>query len=331
MNHPRLKLSAAVLAGLFGTAVGAHAQQGLTLAYISPVASQPGQQVIAAALAQVSEANGWEWRSPDAALSPDRQVSHVDTLITLGVDAMASWSLDPNAVAGAYTRANAAGIPVIGINSEGVGVTNTVWWEVNNCVPGNPHERTAAWIAERVPGAQVIVMGGPPAPSILANVACFRGAAEAAGLTIIDQVDNTRDSAANGATLASDMLIRHPGVQAFWAYNDQSALGISSAIFASGGTVRTEDNDDGIMVFGINGDDDAIQAVRDNRLTGTWDADYFATGLAMALAMVQAIENPDAEQEPMTVRSVLFTSANIDEWLPGPERGYTLDNLPLVR
>lgn len=325
----RLKLNASVLVMLLG-AGAAQAQTGYSLAYISPVASQPGQQMIAAALAEVSEANGWEWRSPDAALSADRQVSHVDTLITLGVTAIASWSLDPNAVAGAYTRANEAGIPVIGINSEGVGVTNTVWWEVNNCGPGNPHQRTAEWIAERAPGAQVVVMGGPPAPSILANVACFRSAAEAAGLMIVGQVDNTRDSAANGATLAADMLIRHPGVQAFWAYNDQSALGISSAIFAAGRGVYADDNTDGIMVFGINGDDDAIQAVRDNRLTGTWDADYYATGFAMALAMKLAIENPGVPQAPLTVRSVLYTSDNIGDWLPASERGYSLDNLPLV-
>jgi ribose transport system substrate-binding protein len=174
-------------------------------------------------------------------------------------------------------------------------------------------------------------MGGPPAPSILANVACFRGAAEAAGLVIVDQVDNTRDSAANGATLAADMLIRHPGVQAFWAYNDQSALGISSAVFASGKAVRAGDKTDGIMVFGINGDDDAIQAVRDNRLTGTWDADYYATGFAMALAMKLAIENPGVAQTPLTVRSVLYTADNIGDWRPASERGYSLDNLPLVR
>lgn len=325
----RLKLTASVLAGLL-CATGAQAQQAYSLAYISPVASQPGQQVITSALQAVSEANGWEWRSPDAALSADRQVSHVDTLITLGVSAIASWSLDPNAVAGAYTRANEAGIPVIGINSEGIGVTNTVWWEVNNCTPGNPHQRTAEWIAERAPGAQVIVMGGPPAPSILANVACFRAAAEAAGLVILDQVDNTRDSAANGATLAADMLTRHPGVQAFWAYNDQSALGISSAVFAAGRTVYTAANTDGVMVFGINGDDDAIQAVRDNRLTGTWDADYYATGFAMALAMKNAIENPGVAQTPLTVRSVLYTADNIADWRPAAERGYSLDSLPLV-
>ncbi len=39
------------------------------------------------------------------------------------------------------------------------------------------------------------------------------------------------------------------------------------------------------MVFGINGDLDAITAVKEGRLTGTWDPDGYATGLALAKAM----------------------------------------------
>lgn len=330
--------SAAVFAAMALAACGSSDDGGsdtsggdsdVSVAYVSPVGSQPGQQQVAFGLERASDENGWAYRILDANLSADRQVSHVDTLINEGISAFSSWTLDPGAVAGAYTRANEAGIPVVGINSEGPGVTSTVWWQVNRCDPGGPWEQTARYIAERRPGGKVIVMGGPPAPSITANVRCFRDEAEKAGLEIIDQADNVRDAAAPAAQLAEDLLTKHGDVDAFWDYNDQTALGVSSAIMNSGRRV-SDGESEGIMVFGSNGDPDAIQAVRERRLTGTWDTDSVASGWAMALAMRNALDDPDAEQRSLTVRSTLWTPANVGEYVDPRERRYTFDTIPLV-
>ena len=68
---------------------------------IAPVAAQPSQAILADAIAKFAAEEGWSYRMLDANLSPDRQVSHVDTFVTLGADVIASWSLDPNAVAAA--------------------------------------------------------------------------------------------------------------------------------------------------------------------------------------------------------------------------------------
>ena len=323
-----LAAAAALMATL--SAPASFAQDNITIGYISPIAAQPGQQVINAAMEKAAADLGWQWRLLDANLSADRQVSHVDTLLTLGVKAFASWSLDPNAVAGAYSRANAQGVPVIGVNSSGEGVTSSVWWAANLCTEGGAYDQQAAWIAERAPAAKVIVMGGPPVPSIQNNVTCFTNAAKAAGLEIIDQVDNTKDSAANASTLAADEILRFPDAQVFWAYNDQSALGISAALASSGKPIYGGQSKEGVMIFGINGDDDAIQAVRDGRITGTWDPDSYATGWAVALAMKNAIDNPTGEHPDLTVKSTLFTSDNIDTWVAPLERPYALDNIPMV-
>ncbi|MCD1633289.1 sugar ABC transporter substrate-binding protein [Martelella mediterranea] len=309
-------------------AFGAHAET--LVGYISPIAAQPGQQMINQAIEAAAAENDWTYRVLDANLSADRQVSHVDTLLTMGAKAIGSWSLDANAVAGAYSRANAANVPVIGLNSVGQGVTNTVWWETNLCKPGGAYDQQAAWIAERKPGAKVIVFGGPPVESIINNKNCFTAAAKAAGLEVIDQVDNTKDSTANAATLAADELLRFPDVQVFWAYNDSSALGIAASVFANGKSIYNGENEDGIMVFGINGDQDAITAVKEGRLTGTWDPDSYATGLAVATAMKRAMADPSAEQEDIVVAAKLFTFENIDSWKDGTERGYTVDDYPLA-
>lgn len=311
-----------------GTAGGGDGSGG-TIAYVSPVGSQPGQQQVSFGLEKAAAENGWKYRVLDANLSPDRQVSHIDTLINERVKAFASWTLDPGATAGAYTKAQDAGIPVIGINSEGTGVTSTVWWEVNTCEPDGPWQRTAEFIARSRPGGKVIVMGGPPAPSITANVRCFRAAAEAAGLKIVDQADNVRDAAAPAAQLAADLLTKHGDVDAFWDYNDQTALGVSSAILNAGKRV-SDGESDGIMVFGSNGDPDAIQAVRESRLTGSWDTDSVATGWAMALAMRNALDRPGARGQDLVVRSTMWTPANVRDYVDPRAREYSFDSIPLV-
>lgn len=324
-------MKTALMAGVvLSTALGAARAETL-VGYISPVAAQPGQQIVNAALEQAAKEKGWAYRVLDANLSADRQVSDVDTLLTLGAKAMGSWSLDANAVAGAYQRANGQNVPVIGVNSVGVGVTNTVWWETDVCTPGGVYERQAAWIAKRKPAAKVIVFGGPPVEAINASVKCFTAAAKAAGLDVLNRVDNTKDSSSNAATLAADELIRYPNAQVFWAYNDASALGISAAAIASGKTIYNGKDEAGVMVFGINGDKDAIVAVKEGRLTGTWDPDNFATGLAVAKAMDIAMKDPKAPQTSLVVTAKFFTYENVDSWKAGPERGYTLANFPLSK
>ncbi len=325
-NRMRGAAIGAVVSALLASG-SAHAED--MVGYVSPVAVQPSEQQITMGIEYAVGEIGWDARILDANLSPDRQISHVDTLITLGAKAIAAWSLDPNAVAGAYTRAQQQGIPVIGLNSLGEGLSNTVWWEIDTCEPGGVYNEHAAWIAERKPGARVIVFGGPPVEALINNVNCFMAAANAAGLEVVNQTDNTRDNTATAATLAADVITKYPDVDAVWAYNDSTALGASAALAAAGKSIYSSKNPDGVMVFGINANTEAIDAIKAGLMTGTWDPNNVATGIALVLAMRSALADPDKQQEPLTVTSVFYTEANVDDWVNPSERSYTLDSIPL--
>ena len=78
------------------------------------------------------------------------------------------------------------------MNSEGEGVTSTVWWEYVTCEPGGPQEQTAEFMAEQRPGGKVIVMSGPPAPSIINQTKCFTAAAKKNGLDVINRPTTRR-------------------------------------------------------------------------------------------------------------------------------------------
>jgi ribose transport system substrate-binding protein len=302
------------------------------IAYSSPVAAQPGQRDIAFGFQAAAKGLGWSSSILDANLSADKQVSDIATMVTQKVNGIASWTLDPGAAAGAYGQAQSANIPVIGVNSVGTGVTATVWWELNRCTPDGPVARTAQYIARARAGARVIVIAGPPVPSIQAYVTCFRAAARTAGLNVIAETANTRDSSAAAQPIASDLLTKHPDVDAFWNYNDASALGVSAAIAAANKKVYTDATRSGIIDTGQNGDSDAIAAVRAGRMTGTWDSDPVATGWAMTRLLSDYIGAKRMSSPPreLVVRSEFWTSSNIARYVAPHARPYTLENLPLV-
>ena len=130
----------------------------------------------------------------------------------------------------------------------------------------------------------MLEVGGPPVPSIQAYEKCFAENAKKSGLTIVGEAHNTKDTAATAQPIVADLLTKTPDVDAIWAYNDASALGASAALTSNGEKVYDGSND-GVIVFGQNGDVDAITAIREHRLTGTVDPDNVATGWALIKAL----------------------------------------------
>jgi ribose transport system substrate-binding protein len=331
----KLRATAAVMAALAIVSCGGEDEgsgaRGIKVAYSNPVGAQPGQQDIVFGFKGGAKELGWTAESIDANLSPDKQVADIATMVAQGQDGIASWTLDPGAAAGAYEQAKAADVPVVGVNSEGTGIGATVWWEINLCGADSPIAKLTEYIAEEKPGAKVLEIGGPPVPSIQAYERCFADNAKANGLTILATAHNTRDTAATAQPIVADLLTKHRDVDAIWAYNDASALGASAALVAAGGTVY-DGSGDGVIVFGQNGDVDAIEAIRDRRLTGTLDPDPVATGWALIKALSGFIGDEKVDNPPkrLVVKSERWTLDNIDDYKPPRERHYTLDTVPLV-
>lgn len=316
--------SAAAPSGGSSAAAGGEAW---TIGYAAPIAAQPGQVSLAKGLADGTAELGWSTEVLDANLSADKQLSDVQTMLQKGDDVIGMWTLDSGAMQGSYAQAKQAGVPLVGVNSESPSFTSTVFWQMNLCEPGSPIEQSAATIAKAYPGGKVIVMGGPPVASITANVECFVSEAKAAGLEVVNQTDNMNDDSATASSLAADLLSVYPDVDAFWTYNDSSALGISAAILQKGGTI-SDGSASGIVVIGNNADADAIQAIAQGRLTGTWDPDTYATGMAVVKA-AKDIQDGGSGQR-YVVESTYWDKSNAADFVAPDDRSYTLDSLPLV-
>lgn len=307
------------------------AKTNVSIGYASPIAVQPGQQLIADGLQNGAKSEGWTSAVLDANLSPDKQLANVQTFLTQGKNALAAWSLDPGAVGGAYTQANAKGIPVIGVNSVGAGINTNIIWELFHCAPNDVHTALAQYVAERIPHAKVLMIGPPPVPSLVDGDNCFKRAAKAAGLTVLTQKDNPNSDAANATPIASALLTKYPEAQVIWNFNDSTALGASAAVIAAHKPIWSGKKK-GIMIIGGNADPDAIEAIKQGRLSLTVDDQPAATGWAIVkvLAMHFADGVPLAKlPKEIVLENPIVDLTNMDQFVDPGQRKYTLDNLPI--
>jgi ribose transport system substrate-binding protein len=295
--------------------------------YISPVLAQPAQQDQKTAFEAGAKELGWSPTVLDSALSPEKEISNMELAMNGGAKAIGAWTLDPGTIAGAYEEAQGKGIPVIGDNSAGPGITDTVWFETQLCEPGGPQAVDAEKIAEIHPGAKTIMIGFELAESLAELSKCFAQEAKKAGLDVINETNNEADSASGSQKLVEPLLTKYPEVEAIWCYNDESAMGVSAALLAQGKQVATTENPEGVVVTGQNGDKDAIEAVEEGRISWTWDQDNVATGYALVKAMNAALEGKPPKD--ILVEGQFVDSETVGEYVWPEDREYTLATIPI--
>jgi ribose transport system substrate-binding protein len=319
-------VGAATAAVVLATAVSALA--GDQIGESSPILSNPNQQAITRGEQLAAKTFGWRVKTLDANLSPDKQVSDVDTLVNLGVKGLITWTLDAGAAGAAYKRALDKGIAVIDYGSTS-NVTSSVFDERGyGCSAGG---KAAKYIAQRVPKGKVLAIGGPPVPSITNYTNCFVKAAKAAGLQVVGKQNNVKDTAATAQPIVQDLLTKHPDVNAIWCYNDPSCLGAGAVVRAAGKKVWVEGKQKGIVITGANGSSDAAQGVKNGVLSGTWDPQPDVMGtlaielLAMHLKQGKALS---ALPKIVVVPIKMWNAKNISGYVDPLKRPVKVGKIP---
>jgi ribose transport system substrate-binding protein len=279
---------------------------GLVYGIASPLATEPGEHNIALGITCFAEANGGEVITLDANLDVNKQISDFDNLLAQGANVLPLVALDPNAFEGPFERAEEAGAVVVEM------------YNPDSTAPGMVYENSRAagedaveLVAEQFPdGARAIVIGGPPIPAVLERVGGFVDNAEANGIEILEQADNLQDNVNDARTLADDLLTQHPDVQVVFGFNDNSAIGAGLAAEARGMD---------LMIFGINGTREGVDAVREGTITATYEADQWLMGYTAAEmgAQLHAGQEPEAE---VAVDMHRWDESNVDEWVPAEEK-----------
>jgi ribose transport system substrate-binding protein len=296
----------------------------LTIDYAAPVMAEAGVQDMVAGMKQAAALSGSKITAFDSNVESSTQITNMQTMLQENPNIIGTWTLDSGATAGIYHQIEAANIPLIGVNSSDNGITHSIWYDTELCQADGPWMETAKLIAKKYPHGTVITLGLDGVPSIDTQTSCFTKDARSLGLTIVAHASNTTDNASGGQSLTATLLAKYPHVDAIWAYNDNTALGASAAVIAAGGKI-SDGTSDGVIITGANGDTDAIQAVQQGRLTGTWDSNNVEFGW-LFVKMAEEVAAGDAPAE-MIAKATFIDKATVGSWVTPLARKVTFASL----
>lgn len=279
---------------------------GLVYGIPSPLATEPGEHNINLGITCFAEANGGEVITLDSNLDVNQQINDFDSLLAQGANVLPFLALDPNAFDGPFERADEAGSIVVEL------------YNPQSETPGKVYEDSRAagedaveLVAEQFPdGATALVIGGPPIPAVIERTGGFVDNAEANGIEVLEQADNLQDNVNDARTLADDLLTKHPDVQVVFGFNDNSAIGAGLAAESRGLD---------LMIFGINGTQEGIDAVRDGTITATYEADQWLMGYTAAEMGANLHAGQETETE-VAIDMQRWDESNADEWVPAEEK-----------
>lgn len=251
-----------------------------TFAEDNPVASNQHQMAFSYGKKEMCKLLGADFITADANITPAKQVADIETFIQQKVDGISAWTLDQGAATAVYKKAQDAGINVVTENSPGDFVTTVFVQEQN--VTHKAQKDAAEWFNSVYPGGKVLIIGGEPVPYILYVSKNMEIEAKAVGLDILERQDNMQDDAAGSQKIVESLLTKYPDVQAVWCFNDRSALGASAALRAAGKKIYNAASPEqgAVMVTGMNGTQEAIEAIQAGVISATYSGDSELVGAA---------------------------------------------------
>ena len=193
----------------------------------------------------------------DAQNDSSSQNNQVEDLITQKVDLIIINPVDSTAISSSVKKANEANIPVICVDRSSDEGEIVSFISSNNIEGG---KLAGEFILEKAgKDAKVIHLEGiPGASSTRERGEGFKKATDKKIDLVASQTANF--DRAEGMTVMENLLQAQPDVKAVFCQNDEMALGASEAIKASGKD---------IVLVGFDGNEDAINAVKEGTMTAT--------------------------------------------------------------
>ncbi|MCA0986529.1 ribose ABC transporter substrate-binding protein RbsB [Guptibacillus algicola] len=204
-----------------------------------------------------AKAQGMEVVVVDAQNDAAKQINDVQDLIQQGVDALLINPTDSSAISTAVQSANSLGIPVVTLDrSAEEGEVATLVSSDNE----KGGEMAGKFVVEKLgEGAKVAELEGVPGASATRERGSgFHNIADEKLDVVAKQTANFDRT--EGLNTMENLLQGNPGIEAVFAHNDEMALGAFQAIQSSGKDV---------LVVGFDGNEDAINSIKDGKLSAT--------------------------------------------------------------
>jgi ribose transport system substrate-binding protein len=246
--------------------------------------------------------------APIQTFNVEEQVAIFENAIQMKVDGIGICVIDQNAVIDQVNKAEAAGIPVAALSTDIPNSNRSVFAGQDNKV-----------VAQKAAQMAIDKNGGKGNYIILSGIAGnyiseerdagYLAAIQASGAALLDKQPanfNRKD----GMAVMENMLQKYgPGeIQGVFTVNDEAALGAMQAIQAAG-------RGDEITIVGIDGNEDAANAIKAGTMYTTAADDPWMKGYEAVYQLVYKLQN-DSKFEVMPVIPVTYvTTANVDKYL----------------
>jgi ribose transport system substrate-binding protein len=232
------------------------------------------------------------------------QSNQVSEMIAQGIKVLILSPQDANALAGVAKQAAAAGIKVIAADRQVNAEVSTYIGSDNEEAGLVDGKAVAAAIGGT--GSVVELSGSLGASPTIARAEGFRKGLEGSKVEIIASQTANYDRA-TGLKVMEDLLQRFGTgkIQGVYAHNDQMAFGAIQAIKEAG-------REGEIKVFGIDGEAEALDLVKDGSYAATVGYPLVVKESAIAAAKLCAGEPLDAR---IKLDSTLIDNTNVDQYL----------------
>lgn len=156
----------------------------------------------------------------------NKQFTQVDNFIASGVNVLMLNAVDPVAVEPSVKRAQAAGVVVAAFDVAATGADVTVM--TDNVKAG---ELACQYLVDHLKGkGDVIIVNGPQVSSIIDRVkGCKSVFSKHPDIKILSDNQDGKGSRDGGFAIAQSLLTRYPKVDAIFAVNDPTAIGVNLA------------------------------------------------------------------------------------------------------
>jgi ribose transport system substrate-binding protein len=235
----------------------------------------------------------------------NKQFTQIDNFIAAGVDLILLNPADPKAVAPAIARAQAAGIPVVAVDTAAEGADATV--TTDNVQAG---EIACQYIVDKLGGkGDVVIVNGPQVSAVIDRVVGCKKAFEAnSGIKLLSSDQDAKGSRDGGLNVMQSLLTRFEKIDAVFAINDPTGIGASLAAKQAG---RTD-----LFITAVDGAPDIEAELKDTSslvLASSSQDPYAMAQLATEIG-IGLINGKKPEQQVTLMPSKLVTRDNVADY-----------------
>jgi ribose transport system substrate-binding protein len=250
------------------------------------------------------EKMGFQVLSQEAGEDVATQSNQIDQFVTSRVDFIVIDPVDSDGVGPAVKRAVAAGIPVVGIDSQTSNADVSV--TTNNTQAGKV---SCTSLAKQLKGkGKVAILDGTPISAVQDRVTgCEAVLAKYPGIEVVakQRGDNSRDKA---LPVATDILTANPDIDGVFAINDPTAAGVELAAKQKGLK---------IIITSVDGAKAAVDSIQGGgMITATAAQDPAALAKKGVELGAQLAEKKKVSEKLIELPTELVDASNASEYKP---------------